>query len=51
VSVTISIGVASGRAGQSVDEILSLADQAMYQAKQQGRDRVVAVTDADAAVI
>ena len=41
VSVTVSIGVADlGEEIQTLDELISKADQAMYQAKDQGRNRV-----------
>ncbi len=40
--VTISAGVSSYRAGRSVDEILRLGDHAMYQAKANGKNRIVA---------
>jgi diguanylate cyclase (GGDEF)-like protein len=39
--VTLSIGVAKLKPGQSVPELLVAADQAMYRAKQTGRDRVI----------
>ena len=39
-SVTISIGVNTWRAGQSVDEWLLGADRALYEAKREGRNRV-----------
>ncbi|MFD0697344.1 diguanylate cyclase [Paenibacillus sp. GCM10027628] len=40
-SVTFSAGVAEWQPGTSVAEWISKADDAMYQAKQQGRNRVV----------
>ena len=40
ISVTISIGVASLGPGESGDELLNRADKAMYQAKNNGRNRV-----------
>ncbi|KQO02262.1 MULTISPECIES: sensor domain-containing diguanylate cyclase [Stenotrophomonas] len=39
--VTISIGLAVQHAGESAQETLRRADAALYQAKAQGRDRVV----------
>ncbi|MFG1479925.1 diguanylate cyclase [Xanthobacter sp. V4C-4] len=41
VSVTISLGVAQYRAGESVDEFLKTADVALYAAKAGGRNRTV----------
>ncbi len=40
--VTVSIGLAAHRPGESAQETLRRADAALYQAKAQGRDRVVA---------
>jgi two-component system cell cycle response regulator len=40
VIVTVSIGGAVN-AGESMDELLNLADDALYRAKDEGRDRVV----------
>jgi two-component system cell cycle response regulator len=40
VNVTVSIGGAVCQ-GETMDELLSLADDALYKAKDQGRDRVV----------
>ena len=42
-AITISIGIAacSGTAEASVDAAIGLADEALYRAKQEGRDRVV----------
>lgn len=39
---TISIGVAQHQPGQSLNELISLADQMLYRAKQSGRNRVMA---------
>ncbi|MDY0105785.1 MAG: diguanylate cyclase [Giesbergeria sp.] len=38
--LTVSAGVATVRAGDSVESLLARADQALYQAKSSGRDRV-----------
>lgn len=45
INITLSFGVASWQpaGGQSIDEILKIADQALYTAKQEGRNRVVAL--------
>lgn len=47
VGITISVGVAQLGRHESVHAWLERADQALYQAKQQGRDRVVAAGDAE----
>jgi two-component system cell cycle response regulator len=45
--VTLSIGVATTELNpQSVEELVGRADQALYKAKQDGRDRVVLATEA-----
>ena len=41
LTVTASIGVVCAAANTTVDEILEAADQVMYQAKREGRNRVV----------
>lgn len=41
IAVTVSIGIAEGQAGESIDGCLHRADQAMYRAKQSGRDAIV----------
>ncbi len=42
VKVTVSIGVATAERGTAaVAQLINAADQAMYEAKQQGRNRVV----------
>lgn len=51
--VTASIGIAEARADQATDwkDLVELADQRMYRAKQEGRDRVVSREPAQAAAI
>lgn len=46
LSATLSIGVTLARDGESVDELVARADDAMYRAKQGGRNRVIAIDDA-----
>ncbi|MBW4531520.1 MAG: diguanylate cyclase [Aphanothece saxicola GSE-SYN-MK-01-06B] len=43
VHISVSVGVALACAGESPDELIARADTAMYTAKQQGRDQVVAI--------
>jgi diguanylate cyclase (GGDEF)-like protein len=46
ISVTLSIGVTLARPEESTDALIARADDAMYQAKERGRNRVVAIEDA-----
>jgi diguanylate cyclase (GGDEF)-like protein len=39
--VTLSVGVTAFRHGERIDETLQRADNALYQAKDQGRNRTV----------
>jgi diguanylate cyclase (GGDEF)-like protein len=41
IKATVSIGVAEMAQAKSVDDMLKLADQALYEAKKNGRNRVV----------
>jgi two-component system, cell cycle response regulator len=45
-SVTCSLGVAEARPGENIDQLLKRADAALYEAKDMGRDRVVAAAAA-----
>lgn len=49
LTFTVSVGVAQYSPGEKHSETLARADQALYQAKQEGRDRVACLLDADAA--
>ena len=40
VKISVSIGVTFGKSDYNVDEVLELADEALYRAKQNGRNRV-----------
>ena len=44
ISFSISVGVTLASSTESVDAILARADRAMYQAKQRGRDQVMAIS-------
>ena len=45
LALTVSIGVASARPGDSVERLLARADEAMYRAKRAGGDAVERATD------
>lgn len=47
VACTASAGVAQHRPGESLEALLSRADQALYRAKSDGRDRMAAESAAD----
>ena len=40
IPVTLSIGVAVGREGESLEQLIGRADAALYRAKGKGRNRV-----------
>lgn len=40
IRLTVSTGLAAGHAGQTLEQVLEQADEALYHAKEQGRDRV-----------
>jgi diguanylate cyclase (GGDEF)-like protein/PAS domain S-box-containing protein len=44
VQISMSVGVALASLGESLDDLIVRADAAMYAAKHQGRDQVVAIT-------
>jgi len=47
LSVTCSLGVAERREGEAIDQLLKRADAALYKAKNDGRNRVVAADLSD----
>lgn len=49
VLITFSAGVAQRAAGEPSEEVIARADQALYRAKQAGKNRVIALGAADAA--
>jgi diguanylate cyclase (GGDEF)-like protein len=38
---TVSIGLASFRPGERIEDVIQRADRALYSAKSQGRDQIV----------
>ncbi|WP_193174117.1 GGDEF domain-containing protein [Oricola nitratireducens] len=41
IGITVSIGIARHRKGQTLDDVLRTADRSLYVAKETGRDRIV----------
>ncbi len=39
--LTVSVGIAEFRPGESVEDVIQRADRALYQAKSSGRDRII----------
>jgi len=39
--ITVSVGIAEHRAGESIEQTLARTDRTLYRAKEEGRDRVV----------
>ena len=50
VTITLSIGIACASARATVDELLGAADRALYQAKAEGRNRIVPCAAGDGTV-
>lgn len=46
IASSLSIGVAIARGGESIDGLIARADQAMYRAKQAGRNQVITIEEA-----
>lgn len=46
IPVTMTLGVAQMRLGESVEQLIARADKALYEGKQAGRNRVVAEAEA-----
>ncbi|MDJ0932037.1 MAG: diguanylate cyclase [Breoghania sp.] len=47
IRVTVSVGVAEYRAGENADDLYLRADNCLYRAKAEGRNRVEGDCDAD----
>ena len=50
VNITLSIGVTLAHPDEGTDALIARADDAMYQAKNSGRNQVVAIADAEASL-
>ena len=51
LTVTVSVGVASLRAGEPATALLDRADLCMYRAKRMGRNRTVTDQDTDGTAV
>ena len=47
IAATVSIGIASGPPTAAIDMLIARADQALYRAKENGRNRVEVATEPD----
>ncbi len=45
LSVSVSVGVASAEKGEKCEELIKRADKALYKAKEEGRNQVIAYSD------